>query len=280
MSLYAPLASPAITGTPTAPTATAGTNTTQLATTQFVTTAVPAFSTTAQAVTGNATTAISPSNYRAAGLTTNIWSPSVSTMNTAQLGTGANAGSTTTILNGRLLAPSASTAGYATRGFNMCQPSNTVNSGYNFATASGHSIRVITASWASTVIGVKMRSVFGRVNNALVAPAPLTTQSYGWEWDFATKTMSIIAHDGTTLTTTPVVWIPLANRCYDIASTSSGTGTISLYVDGVLLGTGTGGPVLTTFSQLWWQTEIQNEVTASGQVDFYFQNPKVYTTNG
>ena len=38
----APLASPALTGTPTAPTATAGTNTTQLATTAFVTAAVAA----------------------------------------------------------------------------------------------------------------------------------------------------------------------------------------------------------------------------------------------
>lgn len=37
---YAPLASPALTGTPTAPTATAGTNTTQIATTAFVKTAV------------------------------------------------------------------------------------------------------------------------------------------------------------------------------------------------------------------------------------------------
>jgi hypothetical protein len=38
--LTAPLASPALTGTPTAPTATSGTNTTQIATTAFVTTAV------------------------------------------------------------------------------------------------------------------------------------------------------------------------------------------------------------------------------------------------
>jgi len=37
LSAYAPLASPAFTGTPTAPTAAAGTNTTQLATTGFVT---------------------------------------------------------------------------------------------------------------------------------------------------------------------------------------------------------------------------------------------------
>ena len=39
-STYAPIASPALTGTPTAPTATAGTNTTQIATTAFVKTAV------------------------------------------------------------------------------------------------------------------------------------------------------------------------------------------------------------------------------------------------
>ena len=37
---YAPLASPALTGTPTAPTATSGTNTTQIATTAFVQTAI------------------------------------------------------------------------------------------------------------------------------------------------------------------------------------------------------------------------------------------------
>ena len=39
LALKAPLASPALTGTPTAPTAAAGTNTTQLATTAFVTSA-------------------------------------------------------------------------------------------------------------------------------------------------------------------------------------------------------------------------------------------------
>lgn len=41
---YAPLASPALTGTPTAPTATAGTNTTQIATTAFVTSAISGIS--------------------------------------------------------------------------------------------------------------------------------------------------------------------------------------------------------------------------------------------
>lgn len=40
LALKAPLASPALTGTPTAPTATAGINTTQIATTAFVNTAI------------------------------------------------------------------------------------------------------------------------------------------------------------------------------------------------------------------------------------------------
>jgi hypothetical protein len=50
---YAPLASPALTGTPTAPTATAGTNTTQLATTAFVTGAVSTANANAVLLTGN-----------------------------------------------------------------------------------------------------------------------------------------------------------------------------------------------------------------------------------
>jgi len=48
---YAPLASPALTGVPTAPTATAGTNTTQLSTTAFVVAAVAPYLTTAIAAT-------------------------------------------------------------------------------------------------------------------------------------------------------------------------------------------------------------------------------------
>ena len=53
LSAKAPLASPALTGTPTAPTATAGTNTTQIATTAFVKTAVD----NKTSITGNAATA-------------------------------------------------------------------------------------------------------------------------------------------------------------------------------------------------------------------------------
>jgi hypothetical protein len=287
LDLKSNLASPNFSGSPTLPTGTIattqspGNNTTALATTAFVTAAVPSFATTQQAaLNSSATTLISPGNYRVAGLTTNVWAPGVSAMSALQLGTGANTGSTTTVLNGRMLAPNALTAGYACRGFNLFFISNSASSGYNFGTASGHSIK-IWGDLTPVTVGVKIRAVFGRQNNTLLAPATLASRGYGWEWNFATSTLSIIAHDGTTLTTTAVTWVPLANRNYEITTTSSGTGTISLYVDGALLGTSSGGP--TTFSavgQLWWQTEIQNEVTAAAQREFYFQNPKVYTTNG
>ena len=65
LSSYAPLASPALTGTPTAPTATGGTNTTQLATTAFVTAAVPAASSTTPVIDGTATIGVSTTFARA-----------------------------------------------------------------------------------------------------------------------------------------------------------------------------------------------------------------------
>jgi hypothetical protein len=242
---------------------------------------VPAFATTEQAALNtSATTLISPANFRVAGLTTNVWAPGVSGLSLSTAGTGANASSTITALNGRLLAPNVLTAGYASRGFNLFTPSNSAGSSYNFGTASGHSIRVYTGAWATTAVGVKMRSVFGRGGAGLPTPATLAVRGYGWEFNFATKVMSIIAHNGTTLTTTAVTWVPVTSRTYEITATSDGAGTISLYVDGTLLGTSTGGPTTSASLQLWWQTEIQNEVTATTQVDFYFQNPKVYTTNG
>ena len=286
----APLASPAFTGTPSLPTGTtavtqtAGNNTTAVATTAFVTAAVPAFATAAQLIAASSTnTAVSPNGYRMAGLTTNIWAPNVINLSSLASGTGSNIGSGYTAMSGRLLAPNAATAGYATRGFMLHFPSNNVSLGaaYNFSTESGHAVRVYAGGWGSTVAGVKMRGVFGRMSGSIPVPATLVARAYGWEWNWATRTMNIIAHDGTTLTTTAVTWNPISARTYEITCTSNGAGTISLYVDGVLLGTSSGGPTgLNNASNLWWQLEIQNEVTAGGQLDCNYQNPKVYTTNG
>ena len=63
-STYAPKASPALSGTPTAPTATAGTNTTQIATTAFVKNAVDTAIVGAAAFQGTAPTSFAPTNYK------------------------------------------------------------------------------------------------------------------------------------------------------------------------------------------------------------------------
>ena len=285
----ADLNSPSFTGTPSLPTGTIGVtqtpgnNTTALATTAFVTAAVPAFATVEQAaLNSSATTVISPANSRVAGLTTNVWAGTASGLSSIVLGTGANIGSGYSILNGRLLAPLALTLGYASRGFTLQYGSNAGNAAVNYGTASGHAVRVYTQQWPNTVAGVKMRGIFGRRGGSLPAPAPLAERGYGWEWDFSTRTMRILAHNGTTLTNPSVTWNPSVGRTYEIMVTSSGTGTISLYIDNTLMGTTTGGPndLIGNSAPVWWQTEIQNEVTAGGQLDFYFQNPKVYNTNG
>jgi len=241
-----------------------------------------AYATNLQAIQNtSATTVLSPANSRFASISTNIWSPGVTGLSSAVSGTGANAGSTVTSLNGALLAPNTTTAGYATRGFNLYFPSNSINNGYNFGTASGHSVKVYSSAWASTVTGVKMRAVFGRMSASLPVPATLAARGYGWEWDYSTKVISIIAHNGSSLTTTAQTWTPVSSRTYDIAVYSNGAGTISLYIDGTLIGTGTGGPTDTnSSSQLWWQMEIQNEATAGSQQTIFYQNPKVITTNG
>ncbi len=115
----------------------------------------------------------------------------------------------------------------------------------------------------------------------ITIPAPLAARAYGWEWDWSTRTLNIIAHNGTTLTTTPVTWNPAGFRTYEMTATSDGAGTISLYVDGVLLGTSSGGPTgLNNVNTPWWQVEIQNEATAGSQNTINISNPKVFTTNG
>jgi len=240
------------------------------------------YATDLQAITATSTTtALNPRGFKLASLSTNTWAPNVNTTSAGSSGTGSNAGSSYTALDGRLLSPSAGLAGYATRGFTVRYPSNTGTANYNWATQSGHSIRVYSGSWGATVSGVKMRAVFGRQGGGLPVPATLAARGYGWEWNWANRTMNIIAHNGTTLTTTPVTWNPSGSLTYEISVTSDGAGNITLYIDGVQIGTSSGGP--TTFGSqgiTWWQTEIQSEAGSGGQLDFYFQNHKLFTTNG
>ncbi|CAB4135567.1 hypothetical protein UFOVP291_47, partial [uncultured Caudovirales phage] len=245
--------------------------------------------TTLQGITNGVTQAVGDNSTKLAttafvmgngGLTTNVWAPNVSALSAATSGTGANTGSGVSTMRADLISPNTGVAGYATRGFTAGYPSNSASGAYNFSTASGHSLKVYSTVWASTITGVKMRGVV-RTNLTLPAPAILAGRGYGWEWDWATRTMNIIAFNtGTNLTTTAVTWNPANGRTYEITCTSDGAGTISLYVDGTLLGTSSGGPTGSSANQLWWQYELQSEATSTAQVTTIYTNPKLYTTNG
>jgi len=240
------------------------------------------YATDAEVIASTSTsTVISPKGYRVAGLTTNIWAAGLG-MSALSSGTGANTGSGVSVLVGNLIAPNAFIAGYAARGFTHHYVSNSINAGYNFALPSGHSVRLYTGLFSSTLTGVKVRGVFGRQAGSIPTPSPLAARAYGWEWDWSTRTMNIIAHNGTTLTTTPVTFNPIGFRTYEMTATSDGTGTISLYVDGVLLGTSSGGPTGTsTVGIVWFQVEIENEATATNpNTNITIANPKTFTTNG
>jgi len=228
----------------------------------------------------SSSTVISPSNYILAGLTTNIWSPGITNLSGSTSGTGANVNSGVTALKADLISPNALTAGYATRAFALLFTSSTLSQGYNFSTVSGHSVKIY-AAWQSVVTGVKIRAIFGRSNAGVPPPSTLALKGYGWEYDFATSTLSIIAHNGTTLTTTAVTFTPTSLRSYEITAISNGAGTISLYVEGVLLGTSSGGPTAASAATtIWWQVEIQNEITATAQASITYHNPKLITYNG
>lgn len=143
--LAAPLASPALTGTPTAPTASGGTSTTQIATTAFVTTAdalkaniaSPTFTGTPAAPTaspGNNSTQIATTAYVDAGdaLSASLASPAFTGTPTAPTAAG---GTNTTQI--------ATTAFVTAAGFSSALPGQSGNAG-KYITTDG-----TTASWGA-----------------------------------------------------------------------------------------------------------------------------------
>jgi hypothetical protein len=244
---------------------------------------IPAFATATEAFQLSSTTkVVSPSVARYTEISTNSWISGVQNLTANASGAGASSTSGATALSGTLQAPNTLTAGYASRGFTLAFPSNSVGDGYNYGTISGHAVRV-KALWETTITGVKIRAVFGRMSATLPVPATLASRGYGWEWDWGTKTISIIAHNGTSLTSTAQTWTPSSSRTYTIMCTTDVAGNVSLYIDNVFIGTITGNATSTVgaSTQIWWQIEMEQSVTTTAnQTQIIFSNPKVITTNG
>jgi hypothetical protein len=260
----APLASPALTGTPTAPTATAGTNTTQIATTAFVTAAVPALATLAQSIPTTLDTARS---VTPAGMMFNrmyggfIDVPRIG-MNYVTSGTGAQM-----FLNGRLgslylLGSTANTSNARGRIFGTGQADEqlqylrkdtvTQNQGYNFSNMMWLSGRIVFVNRDANVV---IRVTLGKADAAGVGD--LASKGIGVRKVGSTGAIQLTVHNGTTLTN--VSSSTTAEGVYDIDVVSLGDGNVNLYINRVLAATTSSGPTgNTSVTTPTYQEEIES----------------------
>lgn len=251
-----------------------------------VPTAVPAASTTtagkvelatdAEAIAGTSNTlGVTPRTAALADII-NVWSPNVSAMAAVNSGTGSNAGSTISALNGRLVAPNASTAGYASRSFTSYYNSTTANvrTNYDGFFAIGANIYSGTYTANNGII----RAIWGRRNTTTAIPTyTVAEKSFGFEIELTNDggVLRVFGHDGTTLSTSNASFTPIGFRSFQAVATND-SGTVRLYVNGSEVASTTGGPTGNESGLAHGQFEIVQEATATtANRDFFFANPKL-----
>jgi hypothetical protein len=285
----AALASPTFTGTPTLPTGTIattqspGNNTTALATTAFVTAAVPAFATNAQAISqSSTTTAITPASTIYLLLSSKSFSLISSSIATSISGTGAAAGSATFPFSRTLTAPNVATVGYATMGNRLWYMPTSALQQVNFATPIGISSRVYWIGGGGTYPNVVARNVVrsaAGMGTVSTAPGTLADKGFGWEYNFNTGVMSLIAHNGTTLSSVTVTMSPTVafGFTHDIAVVSDGAGTVTMFLNGSSVGSTTGGPVgVGAGAYAQWEIQNMSVSATTGNVTISFGNTKMF----
>jgi hypothetical protein len=262
-NLKANLASPALTGTPTAPTATAGTNTTQIATTAFVTAAVPALATiTDSRQLTNDTKAMSPNDV--------LWSlMSQDYININRQGftyttTGTpqwnHVGSITT--NSRLNATVASSV--IGRPFGPSQVDQV--SPFLFRNNWGSNINFNLKTYLSGRAGsfslltdttFNQAFYFGKVEGDAIGD--LTRRGFGWRWTggAGSRFVNLVVHNGTTLTVVASSFAVTQEVAFDWDLYSDGAGNVTLYINGSQVATSSAGPTSyqSAGTYAWWREE-------------------------
>jgi len=173
------------------------------------------------------------------------------------------------------LAPNASTAGYATRGFTTYYNDNTTNVHTSYDGLSAIGANIYSANWSGE--NIVARAIWGRRNSTIAIPTyTVAEKSFGFEIEFKTGggELRVFGHDGTTLSTSVASFTPTSFRTFQAIAVNDG-GTVRLYVNGTEVASTTGGPTGSESGTGWAQWEIVNESTATAQRDFFFSNPKV-----
>jgi hypothetical protein len=263
----APLASPALTGTPTAPTATLGTNTTQIATTAFVQSALPAAATVAEAKLGNDTAKFISANV----LQKVINSPSyykfprgLLSTNTAGTGASVNQGA----LIAQLVGPSTGAGGSIVRYSGLSGIDIQSFTGWGVGSASyginfGKAFRLTGATFFTTMsTNTIVRVCFGKNGNSGVGDP--TSAAVGWRYNQATGFIEILAHNGSSLLTLTTASNPTGWFEWEIFN--DGAGNVQMFVNDVSIGTLTGGRTTWDFASApSYVEEIQTTATPAVQ---------------
>ena len=265
----ADLASPTFTGTPSLPTGTigvtqtAGDNTTALATTAFVTAAVPALATLSESRQfTNDAKVMSPRDV--------LWSmlsPDVVTI----LGSGmttTNVGTITSVQIGQLsrnIRPgSAGACSSRIRTFGPSQVDQSWNaeSRANPKNSLNFSLRKIFSgrSAIDVITDANFTAAWYHGKAEADGVGDLTRRGFGWKMigGSGSRFLQLQAHNGTTLSSVTSSFAVTAGVAFDWDIESDGAGNVTLYVNGSLVATSTGGPTgSVNFTPVVWQEEMQ-----------------------
>ena len=179
-----------------------------------------------------------------------------------------------------LSSPNTLTAGYAQKGMQMFARSNSCY-GFNYTKEMRIACKM-AINWASTYQGITY-TLIQRLGNS--GNGTLGVVGFGISIDMATKVLSILAHNGTTLTTKVTSWaVPFAGiASVDFMVKSDGTGTVSAYADGVLIDSTTGMSTATASANpsMFAAVEI-NQTTAqiTGNITGYIASLRTFVAHG
>jgi hypothetical protein len=200
--------------------------------------ATSSFATTAESEAMTSTTAVlSPARFRDGYFTANITKPNTSTWLTGTLGTGGLNDSGTWDFR-RLEGPTSAANTYVRcdHGTNFGR-GRTYNSNLDWSKYNAFQFRI--TQYGGTDSNSIFRAVLGEPSGTNTGDP--TVRSVGIRFN-GTGAIKILAHNGTTLTTYTTSYSLTVSSATDILVVSDGSGTVTVYADGVSIGSTTGGP--------------------------------------
>jgi len=241
--------------------------------------ATSSFATTAEAESMTSTTAvISPARFRDGYFTANVTKPNTSTWLTGTSGTG-GVNDSGTWDNRRVQGPTSAANTYVRcdHGTNSSRGRFYTNN-IDWTKYNALYFRLMQGATSPDTNSI-FRAVLGETTG--VNTGDPTVRSVGIKFN-GQGAIKILAHNGTTLTTYTTSYSISILTAVDILIVSDGSGTVTVYADGVSIGSTTGGPTTLlagTAGQQCINFRVENNNTPSGaQISAIMSGITAYTS--